>query len=1484
MIGNISLTENSSAVNTFFFKEGRGKVHKISSNMDKHRFFKKIALLCCVIMVSSLGLRGQTVGDVFDENDINYEIVNVSPPRVQVIAFDTAEYIGNVVIPDTILHSGTKYAVIAISESAFSGNGSLTSVQIPVSVLNIGNYAFVGCENLTNIDVAAANTAFLSLNGVLYSKDTTRLIQYPIGKTNSNYVVHDSVKIIGKGAFAFDSALVSISLPQRLLEIDSNAFLECAVLENIVIPNNTTKIGLSAFSGCLVLERITIGSAVRYIDDYVFSECQALTDIDVDINNSYYASVNGVLFTADTTFLIYYPIGKTATSYTIPSQVIAVGNNAFLRCNNIVSIYFGGNSIETIQTNAFRGCDNLQNLGYAGFPTSLRSIGSNAFRDCNSLDTVIMGVAVNSIGEYAFYGCTALKTITVNVNNLRYASVNGILFTKNMDTLLLYPVGRTDTNYVVPSSVTRIENAAFAFCPYLKRLSIGTGVVSIGEEAFSENTNLTQIIANPVSVPQISITTFMSVPYDIQVYVACGSENNYSQDLLWNYFSNILPIQAYAFSANSNNTNYGTVSTTQLPSCNNNNTAIVYAYPVNGYGFDKWNDGNKDNPRTMAITANTAIIATFVNQYTVTATPSNIIMGTVSGAGNYNSGDTAILQANAYSGYSFTQWSDGNKQNPRQIKVSGNVNLTATFAVGATLTVVSNNTDWGTVSGGGGYGIGTNVQIQANPVSPHIFVEWNDGNTQNPRTITLSRDSIFTAIFNGVYTLTANVNALHGSVTGGANYTHGQSAILTASPQTGYRFLRWNDYNTQNPRTLTVTSDTSFTALFEKIYTITGSPNVVGIGSVTGSGIYVENTQAMLRAYPEIGYVFANWNDGNTENPRTITATKDSSFTAIFLQAYTVYIATNDPAMGNINITPSIVNNTLKHGDIVNLVAVPASVGHRFVRWSDDMNNTNPNRSITIVQDTNITAIFVAIHQLSVATADTMMGFATILSNGLTADTFDYGSQLAITATAKYGYRFLRWNDYNTQNPRTITLVSDTAFTATFVVSYVISLQVNDVAMGSVSGGGTFDGGSTAILRAVPTNGHRFVQWNDGDTNNPRQYIVTKHDTLTASFIEIYLVSAKALYDSCGSVEHLGNDSIYDKNATATLNAAPKYGYRFTRWTDGNTDNPRFITVTKDTVFRAEFAAIHHITVRSGDVTRGTVTGSGDYDQGDTATISATALNGYRFARWNDGDTNSPRNVIVEQSVLYTALFAKIQQLTVSVNNPAMGTALGNGQYDQDSTATIEAISNEGYRFLKWNDDNTDNPREVLITEDQSFTAIFTTLFKVDGTSNDTSMGIVVGSGFYDTDEVAVLTAVPKSGFRFVAWEDEEEQNPRSIVVTQNMSFKAMFAKKTTGGGDDPNPGIEDIQENNNIIIYPNPANGELRIKGLETKHGEVIEMFDILGKRISSFSNPYKGGKQSHESYSEEGEVVIDISHLPSGIYFIRIDKIVKKISINNE
>ena len=169
----------------------------------------------------------------------------------------------------------------SIGDYAFNVCKNLTSIVLPDTLTSIGLRAFLECNSLTEISVHESNAFYCSENGILFSKDQTNLVCYPIGKAEKTYTIPDGVTVIGSEAFAYCKNLTDIVIPDSVTSIGSCAFFKCNGLTNITIPNSVTDIGGSAFERCSALKSVTLGSGVTGIGSYAFCECISLTSVTI---------------------------------------------------------------------------------------------------------------------------------------------------------------------------------------------------------------------------------------------------------------------------------------------------------------------------------------------------------------------------------------------------------------------------------------------------------------------------------------------------------------------------------------------------------------------------------------------------------------------------------------------------------------------------------------------------------------------------------------------------------------------------------------------------------------------------------------------------------------------------------------------------------------------------------------------------------------------------------------------------------------------------------------------------------------------------------------------------------------------------------------------------------------------------------------------------------------------------------------------------
>ncbi len=403
------------------------------------------------------------------------ELVNMRPTYA----------IGEITIPDS---------VTSISDYAFNDCTSLTSVTIPDSVTSIDDWTFSSCTSLTSIEVSGNNKNYSSADGVLFNKDKSELITYPAGKTDSEYVIPNSVTRIGRYAFSGCKSLTSITIPDSVTSIGDYAFEGCTSLTSITIPNSVTSIGNSAFSGCESLTNIIIPDSVTSIGSGAFENCTSLKSIEVSENNKNYASIDGVLFNKDKSELVTYPAGKTDSEYVIPNSVTSIGYSAFENCTSLTSVTIP-DSVTSIDYSAFENCTSLTSVT---IPNDVTSIGYGVFQGCTSLTSVTIPNSVTSIDYSAFYntayyndksnwdkGVLYLSNCLIDTND-DFDSTTDYIIKDGTRIIADYALSHCDnlTSVTIPNSVTSIGDSAFSDCTSLKSVTIGNSVTSIGSSAF----------------------------------------------------------------------------------------------------------------------------------------------------------------------------------------------------------------------------------------------------------------------------------------------------------------------------------------------------------------------------------------------------------------------------------------------------------------------------------------------------------------------------------------------------------------------------------------------------------------------------------------------------------------------------------------------------------------------------------------------------------------------------------------------------------------------------------------------------------------------------------------------------------------------------------------------------------------------------------------------------------------------------------------
>ena len=412
-------------------------------------------------------------------------------------------------------------------------------------------------------------------------------------------------------------------------------------------------------------------------------------------------------------------------SITIPNSVTSIGEMAFSSCNSLVSVTIP-NSVTSIGDFAFAS----SSLISITMGDGITSTGNHTFQDCSRLTIVTIGNSVTNIGIQAFYNCSRLTSVTIgkSVTSISLAAFYGC---------------NSLVSVTLPNSMTTIGELAFAGCTNLTSITIPSSVTNIDDGAFAGCRGLQEITFHSSTPPANLREVFTNYDSIKAVYVPCGSAKEYSAA---GWASSLFKEFQYAISVTTTDATMGTARVDRQTTCSDN-MAIISATPNPGYYFYQWSDHYLNNPHTLFLTSDTVFTAIFI-PYTYTITAVGTDHGKVSGAGTYDCGTIVTLTAIPNTGYHFTQWNDGNTDNPRTIVVADkDSTFAAEFAIDTYQITIVYDMKKGLVSGGGSYEYGTRVRLEAEPNSGYLFSQWSDGKTYNPYIFTALEDLTLEAVF-----------------------------------------------------------------------------------------------------------------------------------------------------------------------------------------------------------------------------------------------------------------------------------------------------------------------------------------------------------------------------------------------------------------------------------------------------------------------------------------------------------------------------------------------------------------------------------------------------------------------------------------------------------------------------------------------------------------------------------------------------------------
>ena len=467
-------------------------------------------------------------------------------------AFSGCTALSEAVIPDS---------VTVINYGAYQGCTALKSLAIGKSVVSISDSAFSGCTAIETIyfnatameDFSYDSCPFYNVgtlgNGITVTvgSDVTKVPSF-LFYSNSSWFVYPKLAelnfdegsvctSIGNYAFAKNSTLTDISLPDSLTEIGSDAFYLCTGITSVTIPINLSSIGYNAFGGCSSLTEINFNAWALQIDDANGERAFADSgDENVGI------TVNIGSFVTKIPYRLFMNVVNVAeVNFAEDSQCVTIEDYAFYSCERLESIIIP-DSVTNIGNEAFYNCDSLTNVT---FGKGIKNIGNYAFDSCNLLTSAILPNGLTSLGRSAFHSCYALEVVSLpdtlsylgeyafsNCNSLVLNEYDGVYYIGNETNPYLIlveaksysltePTIHSDTRFIhseafsykniqsieIHGNILSIGNGAFEKCSKLTTVIISDGVERIGAYAFNACTALTTVSV-PSSVTSIGTSAF----------------------------------------------------------------------------------------------------------------------------------------------------------------------------------------------------------------------------------------------------------------------------------------------------------------------------------------------------------------------------------------------------------------------------------------------------------------------------------------------------------------------------------------------------------------------------------------------------------------------------------------------------------------------------------------------------------------------------------------------------------------------------------------------------------------------------------------------------------------------------------------------------------------------------------------------------------------------------------------------------------------
>ena len=818
-----------------------------------------------LFLLLAFGYAMEAKSGEFTVDGIRYYYTNEDDDEVSVTYSSSGKYSGNIVIPSTVTYNGKQYTVTKIGTGAFRDCTGLTAVTLPNAMTSIGRNAFRDCTGLTTVTISNSVTsigsyAFYGCTGLTEVTIPNAMTDiggwaftYCTGLQTVIWNAHNVQDIpLNKSGtpmppFLYCKNLTDFVFGDEVEHIPAYLCYNLTSLKNLVIGNSVTTIGSYAFSSCTGLKKViwNARNANGFQDDTPFSDCENLTEFvfgdEVEHIPDYLcynltSLKNLVIGNSVTNIRSHAFKGCTGlTAVTLPNAMTDIGGWAFAYCTGLTEVTIP-NAVTYIGSGAFSGCTGLTEVT---IPNAVTEIGFSAFSGCTGLTEVTIPNAVTHIGDGVFAYCTGLKKVIWNARNVQN-------FLHNYST---YPFlsCKQLTDFVFGEEVEHIPALLCCELASLKNLVIGNSVTSIGISAFDGCSGLTEVIWNARNVQDFQDNS--SRPFsgcDRLTDFVFGEEVEHIPAYLCYQLTSlntiVIPNSVTSIGTNAFSFCSG-LKTVTIPNS-------VTSIGTNAFSFCSGLKTVTIPNSVTSIGTNAFSFCSGLKTVTIPNSVTSIGSGTFEGC----TGLTEVTIPNSVTdiGDEAFYYCTGLKT----VTIGNSVKSIGDKAFyhcssleHVTSKAVTPPQIWAMTFDD--YGMPFYVPAGCKPKYAEAEY-WNNFTDIRETGVTL-------------HTVTANAtDETMGYVMGAGEYPQGSTATLVAVPFGQNYFVRWNDGNTDNPRTITVTGDMTFTAEFAPVGSAveTLENGERGIYA-TGRTLHVENGGESYRVYTAAGRLVYTGNDSS---------------------------------------------------------------------------------------------------------------------------------------------------------------------------------------------------------------------------------------------------------------------------------------------------------------------------------------------------------------------------------------------------------------------------------------------------------------------------------------------------------------------------------------------------------------------------------------------------------------------------------------------